>query len=141
MQKSTFEEQANLLRAELRGLVATQLKEMAESQLERMEFVQGLMERLGILLERTEVAVERLSMVPAVVQMAPAPPPPLAGLNVGTADSGLELFGWDVTNSASMVALTSMPLVLRSASLRWCRSCPNRRSLLWSLLYLWLWRI
>ena len=71
-----------LLRAELRGMVASQLEELAASELRRTEAVQGLLERFGSLLERAEIALERLSTLP-----------PLAGIGGGCADGGFEPFG------------------------------------------------
>ena len=67
MLKSFVEEQATLLQAELRDMFTSHLEEMAASVLRRTESVQGLMERLGSLLERAEIALERLSMAPAMV--------------------------------------------------------------------------
>ena len=58
MLKSSLEEQVMLLRAELRGMVASQLEELAASELRRTEAVQSLLERFGSLLERAEIALE-----------------------------------------------------------------------------------
>ena len=67
MLKSFFEEQAMLLRAELRRMVALQLEELAALELRRTEAMQGLLERFGSLLERVETALESLSLAPGVV--------------------------------------------------------------------------
>ena len=45
--RSLVEEKAALLRAEVHGLVVSQLQEMVASQVAMTEAVQGLLERLG----------------------------------------------------------------------------------------------
>ena len=74
------QEQASLLRTELRGLVTSRLEEMVAAQLKMQASMQGLMERVGRLMEWAEAAIERLSLPPAV--------------NVGCVDGGLELFDY-----------------------------------------------
>ena len=119
------QEQATLLRVEMRGLVASQLEELITAQLKMQESVQGLMERAGNLLERAEAALERLSLPPAVLQVEPTSSLSTGG-NADCADGGIERFGCysprSVSLSASPLALDSTPTPIAASEhvSRWC---------------------
>lgn len=94
--KFVFAEQSTLLRAELKELASSQIEELARPLHDVSESLQGLIVRLGSLMERAVTAMEGLSLASASVQAssaqhplaaAPSSPPLLAGRFVGCSTS------------------------------------------------------
>ncbi|KAM0847254.1 hypothetical protein ACQ4PT_055136 [Festuca glaucescens] len=71
MLKSVLAEQAKLLRAELQGLATFQLEELVKPVRDVSKSLQGLLNRLGSMLERAAVALEGHSLAPASLQISP----------------------------------------------------------------------
>jgi hypothetical protein len=120
--KSVIAEQATMLRAELQLLASSRIEDLARPLHAMSESLQGLIVRLGNLVERAATAMEGLSLASTCVQASSAKhpvvaassmPPPLADHNVGFEDGGeFDLFDVPVVQpSSSLLELAVEPIV------------------------------
>ncbi|KAM0925071.1 hypothetical protein ACQ4PT_004431 [Festuca glaucescens] len=115
-----------MLRAELQVLASSRIEDLARPLHAMSESLQGLIVRLGNLVERAATAMEGLSLASACVQASSAKhlvvaasstPPPLADHNVGFEDCGeFDLFDVPVVQaSSSLLELAVEPMAYAAA--------------------------